>query len=176
MRDFNKAIILGNLTRDPEMRYTPNGKAVCSFVVATNRRWNDADGNLQESAEYHSVVAWGKLAETASQILRKGRKVLVEGRLQTRNWEGQDGVKRSKTEIIAENFSALGPAKSQEESPEEIPVQAAEEPDLEKVIEEMPEEKESKDQKAKSKEAEKKTKKTAIKGEEDKIDLDDIPF
>jgi len=165
MRDFNKAIILGNLTRDPEMRYTPNGQPVASFAVATNRRWTDSSGNLQEAAEFHDVVAWGKLAEICNQILYKGRKVLVEGRLQTRSWEGQDGVKRNKTEIIAENFSALGPGKTREAEGFEEQVgekSAKDEPGLEEVIEEMPEEKKSSAK--------------ASKKEEDKIDLDDIPF
>ena len=171
MRDFNKVIILGNLTRDPEMRYTPNGKAVSSFGVATNRRWNDATGNTQEAVEFHNVVAWGKLAEISSQILHKGRKVLVEGRLQTRSWEGQDGVKRTKTEIVAENFSALGPAGgSQMSAPKEV-----KETDLEEVIKETPSEEKS-EEKKETKAKSDKDKKPAPKGEEDKIDLDDIPF
>jgi single-strand DNA-binding protein len=167
MRDFNKVIILGNMTRDPEMRYTPNGKAVCSFSVATNRRWTGADGNAQESTEFHNIVTWGKLAETASQILTKGRQVLVEGRLQTRNWEGQDGVKRYKTEIIAENFSAVG-ANRPGSFEKDMTNASSKEPELDKVINDMPEEKKSeKNEKPISK---------PNKSEEDKIDLDDIPF
>src|SRR3990172_7798627 len=101
VKDFNQAIILGNLTRDPELRYTPNGQAVTSFAVATNRSWTDASGEKKEDVEYHDVVVWGKLAEIVSQYLKKGRKVMIVGRLQTRNWEAQDGTKRSKTEIVA---------------------------------------------------------------------------
>ena len=173
MRDFNKAIILGNLTRDPEMRYTPNGKPVCSFGVATNRRWTNATGDTQESTEFHNVVCWGKLAETANQILYKGRKTLIEGRLQTRNWEGQDGVRRNKTEIIAENFSALGPAGVRGGEGLEKKVEETSQPEkseLEDVIEEVSEK--PKKEKAK-KTAEKESSK---KAKEDKIDLDDIPF
>ncbi len=118
MRDFNKAIIMGNLTRDPEIRTTTTGQQVASFAIATNRRWNDANGNQQEETEFHDIVAWGKLAEICEQILHKGRKVLIEGRLKTRNWEGQDGVKRYKTEIIAENIAATGPGRNQADGAE----------------------------------------------------------
>ena len=107
MNDLNRATIMGNLTRDPELRQTPNGQSVCSFSVATNRRWNNQDGEQQEQVEFHDVVAWGKLAEICSQVLYKGRKAYIEGRLQTRSWEGQDGVKRNKTEIVADNMIML---------------------------------------------------------------------
>lgn len=111
MADFNQAIILGNLTRDPEVRNTPSGQTVASFGVATNRRWTDKNGEKQEATEFHNVVVWGKLAEIAGQILYKGRKALIVGRMQTRSWDGQDGVKRSTTEIVASELSALGDAK-----------------------------------------------------------------
>lgn len=111
MADFNQAIILGNLTKDPELRSTASGQSVTSFSVATNRRWTNKDGQQQEDTEFHNVVAWGKLAEICAQILYKGRKVLVSGRLQTRNWEAQDGSKRFTTEIVADNVSALGPSR-----------------------------------------------------------------
>ena len=104
---LNKALIIGNLTRDPELRKTNSGQSVASFGVATNRAWTDAGGQKQEQAEFHNVVAWGKLAEICSQYLKKGRKVFIEGRLQTRDWEGQDGVKRYRTEIVAENMVML---------------------------------------------------------------------
>lgn len=117
MTDFNQAIVLGNLTKDPELRYTPKGQAVTSFSVATNRRWtNKDDGQQQEATEFHNVVAWGKLAEICSQILYKGRKALIVGRLQTRSWEGQDGNKRYTTEIVADHISATGQPKSTNES------------------------------------------------------------
>jgi len=108
MLNLNRAQILGNLTRDPEMRFTPNGQAVTNFGVATNRRWKNSDGSDGESTEFHDVVVWGKQAENITPMLKKGDPVYVEGRLQTRNWEGQDGVKRYKTEIIAENTIVLG--------------------------------------------------------------------
>lgn len=113
MTDFNQAIILGNITKDPEMRYTPNGQAVINFSVATNRRWTNKETQQpQEEVEFHNIVAWGKLAEICSQILYKGRKVLVAGRLRTRNWEGQDGNKRYTTEIVADTVSATGQPKA----------------------------------------------------------------
>ncbi len=108
MLNLNRAQILGNLTRDPEMRYTPNGQAVSNFAVATNRRWKNQDGSAGEATEYHDVVVWGKQAENVSPMLKKGGPVFVEGRLQTRSWEGQDGAKRYKTEIIADNIIVLG--------------------------------------------------------------------
>ncbi len=107
MYSLNRATIIGNLTRDPEVRQTPSGQSVCSFGVATNRSWKGADGSKQEATEFHNVVAWGKLAEICGQYLNKGRKVYVEGRLQTRDWEGQDGVKRYRTEIVTENLIIL---------------------------------------------------------------------
>lgn len=107
MLNLNRAQVLGNLTRDIDMRYTPNGQAVANFTVATNRRWNNQDGSKGESTEYHDIVVWGKQAENVSQFLKKGQPVFVEGRLQTRSWEGQDGVKRYKTEIVADNVISL---------------------------------------------------------------------
>lgn len=107
MRDLNKVMLIGNLTRDPELRTIPSGQSVASFAIATNRAWNDASGELQKAVEFTDVVAWGKLAEIAGQILKKGRRTYIEGRLQTRNWEGQDGIKRYKTEIIASDIIVL---------------------------------------------------------------------
>lgn len=111
-KDFNQAIIMGNLTRDPELRTTPNGQSVASFAVATNRSWSGGDGERHDAVEYHEVVAWGKLAELVSNYLSKGRRVLVVGRLQTRNWEAQDGGKRQKTEIIASDINFVDRAGS----------------------------------------------------------------
>lgn len=107
MYSLNRATIIGNLTREPEVRQTPSGQSVCSFGLATNRTWKGNDGSKQEATEFHNIVAWGKLAEICGQFLAKGRKVYVEGRLQTRDWEGQDGVKRYRTEIVAENMIIL---------------------------------------------------------------------
>jgi single-strand DNA-binding protein len=99
---LNKALVIGNLTRDPEMRALPSGIKVCSFSVATNRVWKDKNGVRQESADYHNVVVFGRQAETAGQYLKKGSSVLVEGRMQTRSWDGQDGQKKYRTEIVAD--------------------------------------------------------------------------
>ena len=107
MYSLNRATILGNVTRDPELRQTAGGQSVCSFGVATNRSWTDASGAKQEQAEFHNCVAWAKLAEICAQYMKKGIKVYVEGRLQTREWEGQDGQKRRTTEIIADNVIIL---------------------------------------------------------------------
>jgi len=100
-------MIIGNLTRDPELRQTTSGQQVCTIGVATNRTWNNAQGEKQDQPEYHTIVAWGKLAEICGQYLKKGKKVYFDGRLQTRDWEGQDGVKRFRTEIVAENMIML---------------------------------------------------------------------
>ncbi len=100
-------MIIGNVTRDPELRTTATGQNVCSFGIATNQTWTDSSGQKQTKAEYHNLVVWGKLAELAGQYLAKGRKVYVEGRLQTREWEAQDGAKRNRTEIVADNFILL---------------------------------------------------------------------
>jgi len=103
-------MILGNSTRDAELRTTPNGRSVASFAVATNRRWSDKEtGETRDEVQFHEIVAWGKLGEIAGQIVKKGTKLYVEGRLQTRSWEGQDGAKRERTEIIADNIIALSP-------------------------------------------------------------------
>jgi len=104
---LNKAMIIGNLGRDPEMRYTPSGQAVTQFTVAVNRNYKDSQGERQEETEWFRVVAWGQQAEFAAEYLRKGAKVYVEGRLQTRQWEGQDGQKRYTTELVANTIQNL---------------------------------------------------------------------
>jgi len=106
--NLNKAIIIGNLTQNPEVRKTPTGKSVASFTIATNNVWVNQNGEKQEQAEFHSIVAWGKLADIVGQYLAKGRLCMVEGKIQTRNWVDQNGTKHWKTEIIAENIQ-LGP-------------------------------------------------------------------
>jgi single-strand DNA-binding protein len=110
MYSLNRATIIGNLTRDPELRQIPSGTSVCTFGVATNRQWTDPDGGKQEAVEFHNIVVWRKMAEVCQQYLSKGKKVYVEGRLQTRDWDGQDGVRRYRTEIIAENIIFLSPS------------------------------------------------------------------
>ena len=124
--DLNKVMIIGRLTRDPEARTTPNGQNVASFGVATNRVWTDKQGNKQQKVEYHNVVTWGRLADISSQYLHKGSRLYLEGRLQTREWEGQDGIKRYRTEIIADNMimldtKAQSMAASTEPTPEPTP-------------------------------------------------------
>ncbi|MDP2708832.1 MAG: single-stranded DNA-binding protein [bacterium] len=105
--NLNKAMIIGNLTRDPEIRTTPTGQTVASFSVATNYVWTDQSGQKRDKAEFHNIVAWRRLAEIVGQYLKKGSKIYIEGRLQTRDWTGQDGVKRYRTEIIADNMIML---------------------------------------------------------------------
>lgn len=104
---LNKVMLIGHLTADPELRYTPQGTAVATFSVATNRAWNDNTGQRQESAEFTRCVAWTKLAEICQQMLTKGKRVYVEGRLQTREWDGKDGVKHKSIEVVLENMIAL---------------------------------------------------------------------
>ena len=175
MFSLNRAQIVGNVTRDPELRYTPNGQAVCSFGVATNRRWRDKDGNTQEQAEFHNIVSWGKLAELMGQLVHKGTKIYVEGRLQTRQWEGQDGNKRNKTEIVMDDFIVFTPKGA-------IPSEPS--ADIGADIEEFPssaeatEGKSAKEKEKPSKKAkgEEKPTKKEKESEEDEINLDDIPF
>ncbi len=157
MQNVNLAIIMGNLTRDPELRYTPNGQPVTSFGVATNRSWKDANGEKKDEVEFHEVVVWGKLAELCSQYLTKGRKVHVMGRLQTRSWEGQDGAKRQKTEIVAQDIAFVDSRRDGGDFP---------------IDDEKPAVK-----KADSKKAKKDDKESAkVEAEEEEINIDDIPF
>jgi len=108
MLNLNRVEVIGNLTRDPELRFTPNNQAVASFAVATNRRYKDQSGAWVDSPpEYHEIVVWGQLAERCNQVLHKGERIYVSGRLQTRSWEAQDGSKKYKTELVAD--SILGP-------------------------------------------------------------------
>lgn len=112
-RSFNQVTLLGNLTRDPELRTTPNGQSVCSFSLALNRSYKGSDGNWQEATDYVDVVAWGPLGERVSQYLSKGRKALISGRIQSRSWE-QDGQKRNKVEVVAQDVTFVdGPTGGQ---------------------------------------------------------------
>lgn len=156
MFSLNRAQIIGNLTRDPEVRSLPSGQSVVNFAVATNRRWKDKDGNFKEDTQYHEISVWGRLGELASQMLSKGKKVYVEGRLSTNSWEGNDGVKRQRTEITAESFIPLSPRDSTG-----FDTAAAITEDSVKA-----EKDEKKSEKPKDKKAEK----------SDEINLDDIPF
>src|SRR5437773_51969 len=103
-RSLNRVQLIGNLTRDPVLRYISSGTAVCSFGLATNRSWTTDAGEKKEDTEFHTIIAWNKLAEMCSQYLAKGRKVYVEGRLSTRSWTAQDGQQRSRTEVVMEDM------------------------------------------------------------------------
>jgi single-strand DNA-binding protein len=108
MGSVNKVILIGNLGRDPELRFTREGQGVANFTIATNDRWRDKEGNWQERPEWHRIVVWGKQAENCAQYLQKGRSVYIEGRLQTRDWEDRDGNKRQTTEVVAQTVQFLG--------------------------------------------------------------------
>jgi single-strand DNA-binding protein len=161
-RSLNKVQLIGNLTRDPELRYTPNGTAVCSFGLATNRSWTTDSGEKKDESEFHRIVAWNKLAELCSQFLAKGRKVYLEGRLQTRQWEGQDGAQKQATEIVISDMILLDSkrpdAQQGDEDHEEVKEEAKEEAGEAKE--------ESKEEAAESTENK----------EEEGVAPDDIPF
>ncbi len=110
-RSLNKVTLIGNLTRDPELKYTPAGTAVCSFGVATNRSWTTQDGQTKEDVQYHRIVAWQKLAELCGKLLTKGRKVFLEGRLTYRTFTGKDGVQRTMAEIVLDDFIVFSDGK-----------------------------------------------------------------
>jgi len=112
VRSLNKVQLIGNLTRDPELRYTPSGTAVCTFGLATNRSWTTQTGEAKEDTEFHRIVSWNKLAEICSQLLVKGRKIYVEGRLSTRTWTAQDNTQRTTTEIVIEDMIILDSRKT----------------------------------------------------------------
>lgn len=109
MYSLNKVQLIGNLTRDPEVRQIPSGQMVCTIGIATNRTWKDQQGQKQEDTQFHNVVLWGRLAEIAGQYMKKGQKIYIEGRLQTRSWDNDQGVKQYRTEIVCENMIMLSP-------------------------------------------------------------------
>ena len=108
MAGINKAILIGHLGADPEVRYTQSGQCVCNFNIATSERWKDKEGNQQDRTEWHRIVVWGKLGELCKEYLSKGRQAFIEGRIQTRQWEDKEGNKRYTTEIVAQNVQFLG--------------------------------------------------------------------
>lgn len=124
---LNKAIVIGNLTRDPELKSLPSGIKVCSFSLATNRVWKDKNGAKQESADYHNIVVFGRQAETVAQYMKKGNSMLVEGRMQTRSWDDKDGTKKYRTEIIADRtqFGPRGTGSTGGSAPSSTPAAAA---------------------------------------------------
>ncbi len=109
--NLNKVLLIGNLTRDPEMRTLPSGQSIASFSIATNRMWKGKDGSQQKQTEFHNIVMFGRLAEIAKQYLKKGAMAMIEGRIQTRSWDAQDGTKKFRTEIVAETMQ-MGPRSS----------------------------------------------------------------
>lgn len=115
--NLNKVFVLGNLTRDPEVRTTPGGQQVASFSVATNRVWYNQAKEKNQEVEFHNIVAWGRLAEITGQYLVKGKMVLIEGRIKTRSWQAQDGTKKYRTEIIAENMQMGPKTQGQQQGP-----------------------------------------------------------
>ncbi|KKR14975.1 MAG: Single-stranded DNA-binding protein [Candidatus Levybacteria bacterium GW2011_GWA1_39_32] len=160
-RSLNKVQLIGNLTRDPELRYTPSGAAVCTIGLATNRQWVTEAGEKKEDAEFHRLVAWNKLAEICSQLLKKGRKIYVEGRLQTRKWQGADGNERQTTEIVISDMIILDPKGAAAPVGDEF--------DVPESVGEVPpvEEKPQKEEKKAKKE---------VKKEEKPKDDEEIPF
>ena len=181
-RSLNKVFLIGNLTRDVELKYTAQGTAVATFGLATNRSWVGPDGQRQEDATFHRIVAWSKLAEICGQLLFKGRKVLIEGRIQTRKWTGQDGQERETTEIVAENMMILDNRQRDGEPAgasldEEIVVSSEPAPAEIETIKEEPKEETSKETAKKTRKA-KEEKKEAKKEEkkEEVVEIDEIPF
>jgi len=184
-RSLNKVELIGNLTRDPELRYTPQGTPVCSFGLATNRSWTTDSGEKKEEAEFHRIVAWNKLAELCSQLLSKGRKIYVEGRLSNRSWTGQDGAQRSITEIIINDMIILDSRRDLGEQAHEAAhdfVEAAESPtsakkpviteDTEKDIENT----EIKAERTKKDSGKIAAAKKTVGEVSDEVNPDDIPF
>lgn len=170
--NLNKVFIVGNLTRDPETRTIPSGQNVTTFSIATNRVWTDSSREKKQVVEYHNIVAWGKLAEICGQYLNKGRLVLIEGRLQTRSWQDQDGTKRNRTEIIAENMQ-MGPRPQEAGFQGDFSQPAGEQ---EPVIDQSPEQPENKSDQGKAPAQKSNQQKEKPAEDEEEIKVEDIPF
>ena len=185
-RSLNRVQLIGNLTRDPELRYTPNGTAVCSFGIATNRNWTTDTGEKHDEAEFHKIVAWNKLAELCSQFLVKGRKVFVEGRLATRNWQAQDGTQRTSTEVVISDMILLDSRRPEEDKMEASPEPSEEQVDSPRVEAGKPTKNPSatlrtgkvskKVEDAEQGRSKDKGEDSAPAGEEEEVAPDDIPF
>jgi len=177
-RSLNKAQLIGNLTRDPELRYTPQGTAVCTFGIATNRGWTTDSGEKKEATEFHRAVAWNKLAELCSQLLQKGRKVFVEGRLSTRKWTAADGTPRTTTEVVVDDMILLDrkPKSASDEGVDGVESYNQ----IEDNLDEIPLDGEDKDEEKKvqvqEQEVDEKDTKKEKKDEEKELSADDIPF
>jgi len=186
-RSLNKAQLIGNLTRDPELRYTPQGTAVCTFGLATNRTWVTESNEKKESTEFHRIVAWNKLAELCSQLLFKGRKVFVEGRLQTREWTSKDGNQRQTTEVVISDMIILDSKRAP--GAENVEGQVPQGTDLAGVgkvsvepsepvakVSEASQEKKVSEEETETKAKEKKTEVKKKELESDEVKPEDIPF
>lgn len=169
-RSLNRVLLIGNLTRDPELKYTPAGTAVCTFGVATNRSWKTTDGQTKEEVQYHRIVSWQKLAELCGKLLAKGRKVFLEGRLVYRTFTGRDGQQRTIAEIVLDDFIVFGDGRK---APEEIPTES-EKIQAAGTIEEKPTGEEISAQPPKATKSEPKKEKEENKNED--VNPDDIPF
>lgn len=172
-KSLNRVLLIGNITRDPELRYTPQGNAVCTFGLATNRSWKTESGEIREEAEFHRLVAWNKLAELCSQLCTKGRKIYVEGRLQTRTFTGSDNLQHTITEIVIDDMILLDSKMAGTVAAQPVaPVVTPEEPKAEE---------ETKPKKGKKVEVEKPEEKKPAAAEssseaKEEVNLDDIPF
>ena len=153
---LNSVSLIGNLTRDPELRYTPNGKAVCTVGLATNRSWTTESGEKKEETEFHRIVVWGKLAEICSQLLTKGAKAYFQGRISTRNWTAQDGTQKTTVEIIADDMIVLSPKRTASGAGDVQPATAPAKPVAKKI--------------------ETKSENTVPEEKEETVSPDDIPF
>ncbi|MBI3103314.1 single-stranded DNA-binding protein [Candidatus Daviesbacteria bacterium] len=180
-RSWNRVELIGNLTRDPELRFTPNGAAVCTFGMATNRTYV-SEGEKKEEVDFHRLVAWNKLAELCNQLLKKGNRVFISGRLQTRSWEGQDGISRQTTEIVIEDMILLTPKvvtgdyiPAEEVPPSAVPVvEEAKESSADK-LEDKKEPEEEKKNKLEEK-GEKAKEKDAPAAPTEEVGDEDLPF
>jgi len=170
-RSLNRVQLIGNLTRDPELRYTPQGTAVCSFGIATNRTWTTDTGEKRDEADFHRIVAWNKLAELCGQFLTKGKKTYVEGRLSTRTWNAQDGTQRSTTEVIISDMILLDSSGRRSDSQEE-----ESSPLPSKKSDDDKEEKQSSEKTPKAKKEIKSDSKPKKDSSSDDVAPDDIPF
>ena len=188
-RSLNRVQLIGNLTRDPELRYTPTGTAVCSFGMATNRSWTTDTGEKRDEAEFHRIVAWNKLAELCSQFLTKGKKVYVEGRLSTRSWNAQDGTQKTTTEIIISDMILIdssglrsgtsGQGRTESEPAAEPKEEAPKEESLSKSksVPSGKSKKETKDKQDESvRQAQDKKEEPVQEAPNDEVAPDDIPF
>lgn len=177
-RSLNRVQLIGNLTRDPELRYTPKGTAVCTFGIATNRRWKTDSGDFKEETEFHRIVAWNRLAELCSQLLTKGRRAYVEGRLSTRSWTGQDGAQRVTTETVIDDMILLDRREQKEEVlEEELVEESTPSPSDLQPEEATPTTSTKVSQTDKSKKSDKKEKgKEALEKSEEDVNPEDIPF